>query len=33
VETLGAREDVPLALSEKILVHNPRRLYGIQQRG
>jgi predicted TIM-barrel fold metal-dependent hydrolase len=30
VETLGAREDVPQALAEKILVHNPRRLYGVQ---
>ncbi len=30
VETLGAREDVPQAMAEKILVHNPRRLYGLQ---
>ena len=30
VETLGAREDVPRALAEKILVRNPRRLYGLQ---
>src|SRR5688572_9463084 len=29
VETLGAREDVPQAMAEKILVHNPRRLYGL----
>jgi predicted TIM-barrel fold metal-dependent hydrolase len=30
VETLQKREDIPEPFAEKILVHNPRRLYGLQ---
>ena len=30
VEALQKREDIPEPFAEKILVHNPRRLYGLQ---